>query len=242
MTQPRQHLRHRCHDMPGRQGWSIDHNDRNSQGAGGQNFGLRPRAACVFGDDVGDAVIAQQGGVMGHIKGTARDDRGGLRQDKRGRWINKAQQVMVLGLGGKGLKVLLADSEEHVCRGIGQGGHGGGDIGDLGPDITRRRVPRRAFQGEELHTASKAGIDRMTAHLCCKGVGGVDDMGDIVGLHIATKPRHTAKATDARGQRLGYRVGRAPGIGKHGVDARGGKGGGKAACLGRSPQQEKAHG
>jgi len=242
MTQPRQHLWHRCHDLPRRQGWSVDHNDRKAQGTGGQYFGRSAGAACVFGDDVGDAVGLQQGRIMRHIKGAARDDCGGVRQGQRGRWIYQPQQVMVLGFGGKGREGLLADGEEHPPGRIGQGDDGGRNIGNMGPVITCLSLPRRAFQGEELHAAGKAGRNGISAHLCCKGVGGVDDMGDVVGLHIFTQARHAAKAADAGRQGLGHRVGRAPGIGKHGVDADGREGGGEVAGFGRAAQEEGAHG
>lgn len=242
MTEPRQHLRHRCHDLPGRQGWSVDHYERNSQGAGGQYFGLCPTAACVFGDNMGDVVVAQEVRVTGHIERATRNDHAGLRQGQCGRRINKAQQVMVLGFGGKGIKALLANGKEHLCRGIRQGNYGRSDIGDVGPIVALRGVPGRAFQGQELHAARKAGIDGIPAHPSCKGVGGIDDMGDLVGLHIVTQARHTAKAADPRGQRLRHGAGGAPGIGKHGVHALRREGCGKAACFGSSPQQEKAHG
>jgi len=242
MTEPRQNLRHRCQDVPGRQGWPVDHYDGYPQSAGGQYFGLCPTAACVFGDDMGDVMIAQEARVTVHIKRAARDDDAGLRQGQCGRRINKAQQVMVLGFGGEGAEVLLANGEEHVCCGIRQGSYGRGDIGNVGPIITLLGVPRRAFKGQELHATRKAGINGIPAHPGCKGVGGIDDMGDAVGLHIVTQARHTAEAADARGQRLRHGVGGAPCIGKHRVHALRREGCGKTGCFGGSPQQEKAHG
>lgn len=242
MTQPCQHLRDRGHDATRRQGWSVDHNNRHAQRAGGVEFGRSPRAACVFGDDMGDFVAAQQGGIACDIKGAARDNDGGIRQGLACGRIDQPQQVMVLRLGGEGIKGLLSNRQEYPRRRVGQGGNRACDIRHMDPVIAAGDLPRRALQGQQLHTAGKAGINRVPAHLRGKGVGCIDNMGDTVGAQVIAQTRHAAKTADAGGQGLGHGVCGATRIGKHGVYALCCKGGGKLTCLSGSAQEEGAHG
>lgn len=242
MTQPRQHLRHRGCDITRRQGWPVDHDNAQAQGAGGQYLGLGPGTACVFGDDMGDVVRLQKGGIACDIKRAACDDDAGVRQGHTFGRIDQPQQVMVLGFGGKAIKVLLANRQENPRGRIGQAGNRARHVGDMGPKIAGLGLPRGAFKGQKRHAASKACRDRIPAHLGGKGVGGIDNVGNPVAAYIMTQPRHAAKAADPRGQGLRHRMGRATGIGKHRVQPKCGKGRGKVACFGGSPQQEKAHG
>ncbi len=106
MTQPVHHRLHPAKGQARRGGRAVDQDHRQAQGAGGVQLRLGPRAARVLGDDVGDPMVAQQGGIARNVEGAAGDDgRGaGQGQGPLGR-VDKPQEVMVLGAGRKGASV-----------------------------------------------------------------------------------------------------------------------------------------
>lgn len=242
MTQPCQHLRNRDCDLARRQCWSVYHDNAQAQRAGGVYFGRGPYTACIFGDDMGDLMVAQQGCIASKIEGPTRNDDAGLRQEHIAWRVHQPQQVMVLRFGGKCFKVLLANRQKYPRGRIGQGGNGTSHIRDVHPIIARNGLPRRSLQCQQLHTARKACLNGILAHLGCKWVGGINDMGDAILAQILTQSSNTPKTADAHGQRLGHRAGRAACIGKHGINAPFAKCRGKRACLSGTAQQECAHG
>lgn len=242
MTQPRQNLGHRGHNATRRQRRPVDHDNAQAQRTGGEYLGLGPRATCIFGDDMGDLVGLQKGGIASTVKRAARDDDASLWQGQRTRRVNQPQQVVVLGFGGKAVEVLLANREKNPRRRIWQSGHCRCHVGHMDPIIPRFGPPRGALQDQQLHPARKAGVNGVPAHLGGKGMGGIDNMCDAIGPHIVTQAHHTAKAAHARGQGLQHGMRRAPSIGKDCGHTLCGKGRGKLAGFGGSAQQEGAHG
>lgn len=239
--QPCHDLRHGCRAGAGRYGGAVDHYDRDLQAAGGVEFGARARAACVLGDDMGDAVIAQKGGVGGFGERAFGEDDRRVGQGKRGfGFVHQSQQIVVLRFGGKGVQGLLADGQKHAggtggkrdCRLIG--------VGNMGPAVGIGGGPRRAFKGDERGFRGRAGGDSIGADAGGKGVGGVDHMGDPFGFDITGKAFGAAEASGSGGQGLGYGGVGASGVGKDGIYACGGKFAGQKAGFGGAAEKKDA--
>lgn len=237
-----------CHDLrdrsgfgAGRYGGAVDQDDGDLQAAGGFQFRIGPRAACVLGDDMGYAVVTQQGGVGGFVERAFGDEDGRVRQGKRGfGFVDKAQDVVVLGVARETVEPLLADGEKDA------GGNGGKracrliGVGNRGPAVGGRSGPGRAFKGEKRGLRGRAGGDGIGAHLCGKGVGGVDDVCDAFGAQVVGEALGAAKASGSGGQRLGYGGVGASGVREDGVGATGGKFAGKEARFGGAAEEEDA--
>ena len=202
MIKPGHHFSHLCQHAPRGQLWPVDQNDRQAKAARGDQLGLGPRAACVFGNDMADAVGLQQGKVLGRVKGATRQHNRAIGQRRRAGRIDQAQQI-VMRAGGKACKVLLANRQEHPCGLIGQGGDGAVYIVDMGPQITFTRAPSRTLQADQGHAGAGAGLDRIAAHLGGKGVGGIDHRVNLFGAQIGYQPVNAAKAANAGRQGLG---------------------------------------
>ena len=240
MTQPVHHLGDGGKAWSFGQGRSAYHDDRQAERAGGSQFGIRARPTGILGNDDINVVICQQSKIVVEPEGSARNHDGRLRQQGFGRWIDKPQQIVVLRRGFEQMQVLTADRQKDV--------HGGGrqrlhrvinSLHDV-PHVTLFRLPRRAFQrgkGQGQGLASHGGV--MT-HLRGKGVGGVDDMGDVLVAQIADQARNAAKTADPLGQGLCYGFGCTTGIGKDRVATGRGKCAGQQAGFGGAAQQKDA--
>ncbi len=241
ICEPRHDFGHGCRAAAGRDGGAVDQDDRNVQAAGGFQFRIGPRAACVLGDDMGYAVVTQQGGVGGFVEGAFGEDDGRMRQGKRGFGVvDKAQKVIVLRLAGEGVQGLLADGEEDAGGFVGKRVGGGFGVGNVGPAVGGRGGPRGAFEGDERGLRLRAGGDGVGAHGGGEGVGGVDHMGDGLGAQVVGEALGAAETSGSGGQRLGYGGVGASGVGEYRVGAFGGEFAGKKACFGGAAEEEDA--
>lgn len=241
MTEPRHHVSHRAKAGAFGQGGAIDHDHLKAKAAGRDQFGLRARAARILGDDNLDGMIAQQGKVILHLERSTGVDDLCVRQGLGfGLLVNQTQQIVVLRPDHKAGQVLASDGQKDPGRVLRQGGCSGGQVGDHGPMVAGLRLPRGALKSREGQVKVVARGGGVVAHLGRKGMRGVDDMGDVLVAQISDQARYAAKAADAQGQGLGYRVGRTPGIGKDRVNPGFGKGTGQEARLGRAAEQKDA--
>lgn len=237
--QPAHDLVHSMRYTAQRQAWAINQYHRYPQGSGRFQLGLRPCTARVLGDNQGDAVVFEQGQISGLIERAARDDGFSLRQGQGpDRRIDKPQQIVVQRLRGKGQQVLFTDGQKHPLRRLRQGRDRIVDVGNRLPVVIRPRPPRRAFQRTERHVSGSAGRNRIAAHLGGEGVGRVNNVGKIFSAQIGGKPFRPAKSADPGGQRLGKRMIRAPGIGKHRLNPCRCQRTGKVGCFGGAAQQQ----
>ena len=212
------------------------------QASGRFELGQCPRAAGVFGDDMGDAMGAHKGHVGFYREGAAIKDHFGIWQRQGGGGcIDKAKQVKMLGLCGEGGQGLLADGKENAGRVGRQGGNGGVGIGDVVPIVARLRQPRRTFVGDRWGVGHLAGLNRIAADLHGEGMRGIDNMGDLRIDDVIGEALYATITAKAGGQRLLNRVFGAPGVGKYRVDARVGEGMGKRGCFGCATQKKDAH-
>lgn len=197
--------------------WAVDHNDRQAKGTGGVQLGLRPLPACVFGDNMGDGMLAHQGLVACGLKRSPRDNNGGVRQRQiRFGFVHKAQEVVMLRRGSEEVEVLFADGQKHPRRGARQGICSLGQCLHMAPVIARPVLPRRTLQRAQRHIHCGTGGHGIAAHLRGKGVGGVNHMGHSFTADVIHKARDTAKTTLPLGQRLLHRARGAAGVREHG--------------------------
>lgn len=240
-VQPAHHRLFAGQDQPVRHWRPVDQNDRNPQGSSRFQLGRRTGAARILGNDTADAVVAQQGKVVGRGKGPAGDDDGGIGQRQRPfRRVDEPQKIVVLRLRRKGGERLLADGQKDPTRRLRQGCDGRRNVGNGMPVIARARFPWRAFIGAERPAGRGRGGHGVAAHPRRERVRGVDDMGDRLFLKEACQPLGPAEAANARRQGLRDRLPGAARIGKDRVDARVGKAPGEAGRLGRSTQKKDA--
>ena len=218
MPKPAHDLVHRAKDHSVRHSGPIDHNDRQAQSAGGDQFGLGPNAASVFGHNMGDAMLTHQGFVLCRLKRATGDNYRGLGQRRnRFGFIDQPQQIMVLGRGGKEVEVLFANRKKHPCWSRRQGRGCGLERGHMGPVITHARLPRGPLQGTQRHARLCTGSYGVVAHLRGKGMSGVNHMGHSFAANVIDKPCDSTKPAQPLGQRLRHRARGTASIGKDGL-------------------------
>lgn len=213
MIEPVHHVVGRVEFGARGQGGAVDHQHRQVELAGGDDLGLRARAACIFGDHKVYGVGLHQFTVAFERKRPAIDDQAVVGEPGRfRRRVDETQQIVMLRLGGKGIHMHPPQRQHDAARRTGQRCDRACDVGHMGPAIAFFSAPRRARQGDMRDARQARGLDRMGAHRRGKGVGGVDQMGDAMAKQIIDQPGHASKATDAHGNGLAHRLVRAPGI------------------------------
>ena len=226
--------------------WPVDQDHRQLQGAGRRQFGIRPRTTGVFGHDGVDCMGLQQRQIARFGEGATGDQDRGSEQGQRqraARRIDKAQQVVVLGLPGESRQMQTANRQKHPARRASQRLHRACDIRHLGPSVLGSGLPFGALQRDQRHPRCGSCVYGMGRHLGGKGVGGIDQMADPIVGQIADQPLGATKTAHSGWHRLGARTGDATGVGQGGRQTGGGDGMGKGACLGGAAQdQDIRHG
>ncbi len=243
MGQPRHHRPGRLNSIAQRRVWPRDHNHGQAQRAGGNKLGRCPLPACIFGNDMADAMFLHQRHIARYIKRPFCDDDTTIGHWPRGRRVDQTQQKTMLVQSGKGRKVLLANGQKHAGGCAGQGGNSPPNIVHMLPVITLTRYPRRALQRQQRQAPRRAGCICIAGHLCSKGVGCVYHMGHSLALQIIHQSSHTAKPAHTQGQWLWGRRFGAPRIGKHSRKPCIRQGaGGKAGLISAPQKQDARHG
>lgn len=222
-----------------------DHHDLHSRITGGGNFRLGPTTTGVFRNQYVDVVIVDQGAIPRQCERPTIHNYGRIAESQWILWwIDKAQQECVPIQMREITQGLTPDRQKHAGgRGIFQPCHRRAAIGNVMPTITDLRDPRRTLQGHQRDMRHLRGSDGVRADPCGKGMGGVDDMADVIRAQVIGQPRRPAKSADARGDRLHTRIFDPPRIGQdrrytRRMDTRG-----QGACFGRSPKdQDFRHG
>ena len=199
---PAQNLRHRRDFGSIRHKRPVDHNDRQLQGAGGIKFRARTGSTRVFGDNLADPLALKECQIAFKGKRATGDDGLGIGQGQRARWVDKAQNVMMLGLYGELFKLQATDGEKDSGRRIGQSVNRRRHIGHATPEVVGGRNPWCTLQRQQRQTGDFGGLNGMAAHLSRKRVGRVDNMADGLGVQIAHQALDPAKAADPLGQGL----------------------------------------
>ena len=240
MTEPLHHVSDAFHPQPFGQFWSRDHDDGQTEHAGGVDLGARAVAAGVTRHNPIDAAHAHhlQFAIMGER--SARYDHIGSKGQRRFGRIDEAQRVGVLRPRRERCDVLATDGEERACGGSGQRGNRSGDITDFNPLVARHSGPGRAFERNQRRTGLRACFNGVAAHLGREGMRRIDHMRDAFAADVIGKSVYAAKAADAGRQRLiGRRAGAAT-IGIYGIDARARDLRGELVRIGNSAQDKGA--
>jgi hypothetical protein len=242
MTQPRQNgLYIGCfgYIWPQR---PIYHNDPQPQRTRRVDLGDGTAAPCVLCDYMGDPVVFHQRDVTAYVKGPSRDRYVVLRQgDCRLRFIDKPQQIAVLGSRGELVDMHSANRQKDArCR-FGQSSTGAGDVGHMGPMIARLRAPRRSRQPYQGHASSAARLVRVLPHCVGEGVGGIDHVADPFILEIGRQTIDATKAAYTHRNRLRNRRICTAGVRKNSLYLGGMEGLRQLAGLCGSAQQKDAH-
>ena len=203
MTEPAHDFVHVPRNVSFGQMRPLDQDNRHTQLARGCELCARSIAARVFGNDMGDAMRAQQGQVAFDCERATRQQSLNLQQWQCSfRGIDEAQQVEVLRPGGEGCESLFANREEDPGGSLRQSRNGGLYIAHVSPVIAGFCDPRQAFIGDKRRSGLGARKDGMAAHLRRKGMRGVDDVRDLLSVEGADEPVDPAEATHARRQWL----------------------------------------
>lgn len=242
MRQPRHHLSRAAGDGLAGQGGPICHQDGDAKSAGCVELGLGPRTPGVFSDDMGDLVVTQKRCVIGDLKRPTGQNDCGVGQGQRAFWgVNETQQVVVLGLAGKKIKLLLANGKKDARRGFRHSVRNVLQPGEVDPVVRRASNPRRTLKPDQRCAGLAGSRKGIAAHARRKRMGGVDDMADIFARKIGQQALHTAKATDACWQWLGDRRGGAAGVGINRLNPGLDEGFGHHGGFSGAAQKENAH-
>ncbi len=242
MSQPVQNLCDTRQLGPLRQIRTVDHQHRHAKRPCGVQLGARAGAARVLGHHQLNAVLPHQRLVIRKGERPARDNDIAVRQRQRARFIDKPQQIAVLRLSGKVLKMHPTNSQKDALRRTGHRGDCTVDIGDVVPSVALLRRPCRAGQRGQCHSGFATRCDGIPAHLRGKGVGGINHVGHSLVAQVTRQTFGTAKPADAYRQRLRARVFNATCIGISGWNALFGHGFGQRVGLGRATKdQEVCH-
>jgi len=186
-------------DAPGFWPWrAADEDDGDAQFAGGDEFCAGGVAAGVFADERVDGVFLHQGAFAFRCERAAGGDVGGVWHWFRNR-VDSTDEVMVL----KGVCVSgqfeTAHGEEDAFRRGAEGGKCSGMAGDFRPLVALRGCPCGSGEGKQRRAGLRGGLCGVPWHAGGEGVGGIDECGDVVGVHPIGQPRCAPEAADAVG-------------------------------------------
>lgn len=212
-----------CRVEPGdvRPGWPRDHDDRQAERPGGEQFGDCGRAAGIFGDDDFDTVFGEHLLVRSFCeRATRRDDVRARRQSFGRRRIHAADGVIVPSCGGERGEVLAADGQQHPARGFAQCGGGIGHVEHLHPVIASFGLPGWPLDHQDGDVRCPRGGNGIGTHLHGEGMGGDDERLDAVVQQVTRDPGNAAKTAAAPGDFRQARCGSAAGKREGGAEIR----------------------
>lgn len=220
MIQPGQNIvklrkNHPCgHSRP------VNHDNRYAQTPRGFQLGLGPGTAGILGDNQIDVMRLHQRQITRRIKWpTGNHNLRIVKRQRCFRRVNQPHQKMMLGPVCKGRQVLFANGQKDPRSLLRQGLDRCGDIPNMLPTVTRSGLPGGPLERAKRHTRGPARRNGIPAHLCGKGMRGIHNLSDLFCFQILHQPVHTAKAPDARRQRLRHRRSGSARVGEHGIHA-----------------------
>jgi len=229
----------RLHFVAGRQDRAVDHQHGQAEVAGRLKLRDRTSAAGILADDQVDSVALHQQAIRFGAERATVDDHRMVGQRWGFCWgIDKAQHVVMLGLGGKLCEMHAANGQHDAAWRPGQSGDGGIHIWYRLPSVALARLPRRARQSEKRNPGFAGCHHRIGAHLRGERVCGIHDMGDLMVAQVGYKPRHAAKPTDTDRDRLCFWVIDAAHVGQGRGNSGLCEGAGQGAGFGRAAKNE----
>ena len=124
------------------------------------------------------------------------------------RWVDRADQILMLRRGGKGGELESPDGEEDPTRRLADGARGSSHVFAFDPSITGLWSPRRS---RERHAWNPCFVTRHSGvcrDLLSERMCRVDHDIDRLALEICAQASHAAEATDAVRNTWQYRVAR----------------------------------
>ena len=116
----------------------------------------------------------------------------------RGR-VDQSDQIKMLRMPRERRELRPADTEEYAARSSAQCLSGRDKVIDLDPMIPGDALPRRALKRKQRNGESRAGRNRMCAHLRSKRMRGIDHTRDLFAAKIVDQPIDAAKAANTPG-------------------------------------------
>lgn len=203
VCQPLEHALNRRHFATLGQFGPINHHNRQTERAGSAQFGFGPCPASVLADHHVDGLRAEQRSVTGNRERPARHNHAMMRQcGRRFRRIDKAQDVMVLGLGREVIHMQAPKRQHHAFGRSRKRSDCSGHVRNMAPVIAHARLPFRSRQSQQGHLAHATGMKRVPAHLRGKRVSGINHMGDVMIAQISGQTVCSTKAPDTLRDRL----------------------------------------
>lgn len=202
MRQPVQNLSDSRKLGPLWQNRAVDHQHRQAQYARRVQLGPRTGTARVLGDNKLRPMALHQSAVVSFGKGPSGNDNFGIRQGQAVGVIHQTQQINVLGLGGKILKMHTANGQENPPCVAGQCFDSGSDVRNVIPVIAGLRRPRRAGQRGQGRLRCATRLNRVPAHLGRKRMGCVHNMSDGVVADVIRQTFRASVTANTYGQRL----------------------------------------
>jgi len=197
---------------------SIDHDDRQLQVAGSNEFGYGSTAAGILANDCVYGVLTQHGQILLCREGAASHNPFGMEKRHRVfRWVDKAQQVLMLCLGSKQPCVLLANGQKYLARLCWQRLHSCLDIRYTLPAIHTVCLPGRALIRTQLDTCERTSLQGIGADTGGEGVCGINDVTDVMLAQPVCHSLDTAKTANAGRQRLHFWRARSARVRKPGI-------------------------
>lgn len=197
---------------------ALDHDHRDTERTGRSDLAIGRRAAAVLGDDDLDPVLDQKCALSGLLEGTGRQNvlRIGyaeLRHDG----IDAADQIAVLRCVFEMEGLLSADGEENAFWGGVESLNRLCDRVNIRPAIAGLWFPRGAAQGKKRNSGAARRDGRIVRDACRKGMGGIDQKVETLGLQKIGKAVAATEAAAAGGNRLCHRLRRSSGQRKQAV-------------------------
>lgn len=218
---------------------AFHHQYRHTQLAGSQQLGASTFAAGVLADDKLDAMALQQGKVALEGERATIDHHMMVGQGDGGRgWVDQAQHIVMLSLRCEFGQMHAPQRQQDALRRTGQRGDCSVDVGDLMPAIAGFGRPWRTGQGEQRYPRDAGRSDGVSAHLCGKRVGGIDQVGDALFSQVTDQAVHAAEAAHTCGQRLNAGILDPAGVAEAGAQPARGQRPGEQAGFGGAAQEQ----
>lgn len=176
------------------QNGAFNHNYRQGKLSSRFNFSIGAASARIFRNNDFNLMLAHQSNILFLAKWSTRYDDLAVwqRHSLRGR-VYKPQQIVMLRLRGKQIKMHPPNSEHNILLLSGQGRRRRRNIGHALPLVSRFGAPRRARQSQQGNPCLGASKHSVFAHLGCKRMRGVDYMRNLFCLKIGEQSLDASK-------------------------------------------------
>ena len=221
----------------------FDHDDFDTERAGGGDLRLGRRATAVLGDEHLDALLLHQRNLVLDAKRPPGENQPmGGQSGHSVRVLDGSHEVMVMGRSGEGGQLQCPDRQENSSGRFAERENGRFHVRDAEPAIASLLTPGRSGQNRERDCKVAAGDGRVLGHLGGEGMSRVDDRGDPPLDQIGLESGNAAESADTEWDRRWSGAARSAGERQDRIEiVASGDPSGECACLRRSAENEKSH-